>query len=112
MDSYVDSTRSNCGLSRHKDQEDDGLVALRKVVTGQVRTRTLNIGQTSLSGSGRELGGHFRAVGTQTVLQVLPTLKAIAPGYDVLGVCKPRMEIAIYDIRVSVQSDRSEIVLL
>jgi hypothetical protein len=29
MDSYVDSTRSNCGLSRHKDQEDDGLVALR-----------------------------------------------------------------------------------
>jgi len=81
-------------------------------MSGGALGRMRSYGQTSLSGSGRELGGYFRTAGTQTVLQVRPTLKAIAPGYDVLGVGKPRMEIALYDIRVSVQSGCSEIVSL
>ena len=80
-------------------------------ITGRVRTRT-KISGKRLSGSGREPRGYFRAAGTQTGLQVRPTLKAIAPGYDVLGVGKPRVEIDLYDIRVSVQSGCSEIVSL
>jgi len=69
--------------------------------------------KTSLSGSCRELGGYFSAALTQTVLQARPTFKAIAPGYNVLGVGKPRMEIALCDIiTVSVQSGCSEIFFL
>jgi hypothetical protein len=61
----------------------------------------------------RELGGHFRAARTQTGLQARPTFKAITPGYNVLGLGKPSMEIELYDIiTVSVQSGCSEIVSL